>query len=210
MISFADQTVQVGTKIETKGATPKLFTQVHGNNILEIENQENRLTAIMAPQSADGAYTYAQDLELYVFTADCLPISFWSEEPNGPIGIVHCGWRGAKAGIVVQLLTTLPQWTLHFSFGPAGLVCCYEVKRDLIESFEKAGYSLSAYLDIRKHGIFFDLTGFVRGTQLKSIPENRIHRNEQVCTICSPRLPSYRRNRSTDPSLRSWIVRRAL
>ena len=45
-------------------------------------------------------------------------------------------------------------------------------------------------------------------TQLASIPGARIDTSALRCTKCSqPRLPSFRRNQSTDPNLRAWIRR---
>src|ERR1700744_6567303 len=91
-MSLDGMSVKFGFSVEKKGNNPNLIDQVHGTKIVELP-QAN----LPAPLPADGAWTRQVGLEIYVFTADCLPVLLWE---RGRISAVHAGWRGTKSGIV--------------------------------------------------------------------------------------------------------------
>ena len=140
MISPVFPNIVYGFEVEAKGARKPIYRQVHGNEIVEIRDEAHRDEYIANSPSADGAYTLKSGLELYVFTADCLPILFFSKEPTGPIATIHCGWRGAKAGIATAAADLLSPMTseLHVVLGPSIMGCCFEVRQDFVREFEEA------------------------------------------------------------------------
>lgn len=191
--------IEFGFAIEKKGATPSQVQQVHGTRVLPLEKAS-------ALAEADGVVTTSRE-EIYVFTADCLPVLLFSEDASGPVSAVHAGWRGAKDGIVREALQFFPDSAkTHVVFGPALASCCFEVQQDFIDSFHDADRPTAAYLTNKDGRRFFSLVDFVANEDLKLIPAQNIHREYFRCTKCSsPQLPSYRRNKGTDPRLKNWI-----
>src|SRR4051812_46469153 len=113
---------QFGFATEKKGTTVSLIRQVHGNTVVPLPT----LSSDAPPPAADAIFTTEFNTGIWVFTADCLPVILAAGET---LTLVHCGWRGAKQGIVREALsvTGVSAQTLHVIFGPALLVCCFEV-----------------------------------------------------------------------------------
>lgn len=208
---FSTGDIEYGFAIEAKGVTPPLFKQVHGSDIVEISSLEARGKAAQSPREADGAWSRDAGVPLHVFTADCVPLLFFGPANDDPIAAVHCGWRGAKLGIGRRAVETLGPLAsaLHVVLGPAILSCCFEVKHDFVDEFAASGRDITPYLEQREGRLFCDLVRFVREEELRGLPPDHVHLGALRCTVCStPRLPSYRRDRGTDPRIRSWIARR--
>ncbi len=188
--------IEFGYSIEAKGKTPSLFQQVHGTKILQYPRESTDLL------EADGGMTSEKNLELFVFSADCMPALFFSEEPEAPIVAVHSGWRGTKDGILKAASSQFKNpSTTHVWIGPHIRPCCFEVKQDFIDAFKAAGRVPEPFLSSESH---FDLLAFALATDLMGI--GNLHLEDVNCTVCStPKLPSYRRQKSTDPRIRSWI-----
>jgi len=195
--------VEFGFAVEEKDARPSLFNQVHGAHVIEIRDPCHRTALVNSPPDADAAYTFASGLEIYTFTADCLPVLLYAPT-SGPIAAIHCGWRGARQGIVKKTVDLL-SGELHAVLGPAILDCCFEVKQDFIDAFDM---NIDRFCIRRGRKIFFHLIEFVLETQLLSLKRSHIDTREVRCKYCSsPLLPSYRRNKTTDPRICSWIRR---
>jgi YfiH family protein len=201
--------VEYDFTIEPKGLTRPLFHQVHGNLMVQVTDQ-NLSQLYQTPPDADGAITESSQLKLSVFTADCIPLLFFTEDPKGPIAVIHCGWRGALQNITSTLQDLWSEYLdgIHAIIGPCLEPCCFEVKKDLIAAFEDAGHQIHPYLISRDNKTFFHLSSFVIEEQLSFIKKKNIHTQDLRCTFCSlPQLPSYRRNKSTDPRIRGWLLK---
>lgn len=195
--------------IEPKGLTRPLFHQVHGNQMVYVTDQ-NLSQLYQAPPDADGAVTESSHLKLSVFTADCIPMLFFTTNPKGPIAAIHCGWRGALQNITstLQDLWSDHDGEIHAILGPCLEPCCFEVKNDFIEAFEGASHQVRPYLTEKDNKIFFHLSRFVINEQLSFIKKENIHTQHLRCTFCShPQLPSYRRIKGTNPRIRGWIIK---
>lgn len=192
--------IEVGYEVEAKGKSSKCISQVHGATIAKYHPSE--------VASADAVYTHQTEQSIHVYTADCIPLLFFSTSNEAPVLAAHCGWKGAMHRIAEKSLDFFHTDRPEVVIGPSILGCCFEVKNDFLEAFRKEGHSPESHLHKREKSLFFDLVGFVCDTQLKGA---KIHRDFSRCTYCSePQLPSYRRNRSTDPQIRSWILRKSL
>lgn len=197
-----------GFDIVTKDQHPKLIEQVHQAKIIEISSRAHQAELFRHPMSADGVFTTRREIEMYVFTADCLPVILFSKDPAGPVAAIHCGWHGARLGIVKRALTMLRKYSddIHAVIGPAIRKCCYEVGEDLIRSFEQKKRPIGPFLNRRNGRTYFDLPHFVVETDLFDLEQTRIRMTDHRCTYCSiPELPSYRRTRSTSPRIRAWV-----
>jgi len=201
--------INYGFEIEPKGLTRPLYHQVHGCALVQV-TESNLTDMYAAPPEADGAFTYDPLIKLTVFTADCLPLLFFTDDPRGPIAAIHCGWRGALQSIALSIEDLWAEYLgqINVILGPCLQPCCFEVKKDFIDSFLNLGHPISPYISHRATKTFFNLSDFVIKEQLAFIDPTRIFTQELRCTFCSkPELPSYRRNKGTDPRIRGWIAR---
>lgn len=205
--------VNFGFIVEPKELTKPLVSQVHAAELVEVKGPAHADSLRLLPPKADGVWTKERALDIYVFSADCLPVLFFGESPECPIAAVHAGWRGALAGIVrktAQQLLAVDK-KLHVVLGPCIAGCCFEVKDDFIQAFAAEGKPVEKFVEKSRGRMFFDLPRYVREVELGDIPYERQHSDENRCTYCSaPPLPSYRRNGGTDPRIRAWIRKKPL
>jgi polyphenol oxidase len=199
--------IEYGFSVEPKAQSRPWVVQVHGTSVLNLTDPS------AVPEGAtegDAVITSLRGKEIHVFTADCVPILLAGVDPEGDshTAAIHSGWRGTMRGVVPEVLR---RWPIPLTrtvaiVGPAIGACHFEVKQDFIEEFSKSCPRGVQFLEEREGKKFFNLPEFVISEQLKGIPDTNIHTRYQLCTYCSePALPSYRRNRSTDPQIRAWI-----
>jgi len=108
------------------------LTQVHGEQILRRHQGEN-----LTPE-ADGHWTSACHLPLYVRTADCLPVLI--ALPGQAVAALHAGWRGVDLRIVNQLYQ---QWDdagfvledAHWVVGPHICSNCFAMRKPELDAF---------------------------------------------------------------------------
>lgn len=94
--------------------------QVHGGLVAAVEESGSA-------GPADGLITERPGLPLTIATADCMPIIV---EGDRSIAILHAGWRGLAAGIVVEgveAMKRLGDTPRRAAIGPSIGPCCYEV-----------------------------------------------------------------------------------
>ena len=194
--------VRWGFDIEPKSKTKPLIHQVHGATILDA-------SSLKEGAEADGVFTVEKDTTVFIFTADCLPVLFYGDSPSSPVMAVHAGWRGAKAGIAKNGLELMSRHSPRVTavLGPSLGSCCFEVKDDFISEMVQARGNIERFLSHRDGKMYFDLVRFVVEEELKGI-QGEVNTSAVRCTYCSrPELPSYRRNKGTDPRIRAWIYR---
>lgn len=197
--------ITLGFEVEPKGTTAPLFRQVHGNTVIPIDGETSRTAIRENPPEADGAYSLGQ-IRLHTFTADCIPLLFFTEDPAGPIAAVHAGWRGVMRSIAEQTRRLLRGWELSVWIGPHIRQCCFEVKADFVKAFADEGKTIEPFIEDRQGRLFCDLEGFLRQDQLKGLT---LDRSQVRCTHCStPPLPSFRRDGHTNVQIRSWIQKK--
>ena len=150
--------------------------QVHGTRVLEA----------IVPGSlgdADAIFTAAGNVPIAVATADCVPVII---EASTAVSVIHAGWRGAAAGVVMAALEYMidrghePQ---RAAIGPAIGPCCYEVGPDVTARF--VGHVAQTTWGTAS----IDIPGFIE-QQLAGL---EVWRSGE-CTYTSERLHSYRRD----------------
>lgn len=104
--------------------------QVHGNNVVEVENHESRAVI------ADAAITRSLHIALAIMTADCLPILL-SNKDGSEIAAIHGGWRPLAANIIERTITTMhsPADELFVWLGPCIGPAFFEVGEDVKQAF---------------------------------------------------------------------------
>lgn len=199
-----------GFSVEPKGHTPKLFRQVHGRAVVEVKDAAHAEALRASPPEADAAFTRAVGVELSAFSADCVPLLFYGTDPGDPVAAVHSGWRGSAQGVGPATLAAmaLPMERAHLVMGPCIRGCCFAVREDFVDAFRSHGHDVDRWLERRGDRWHFHLDRFLLEDQFPGIANERRHLAALRCTVCSrPTLPSFRRDRDTDPTIRAHIRR---
>jgi polyphenol oxidase len=127
---FAVDAPGVDERRRALAARPWLWLrQVHGGDVVVASDAADAET--LAGAEADASVTTVPGLVLAVQTADCGPVALVS--PQGVVGAVHVGWRGAEAGVVeaaVEAMRGLGAVDIEAWLGPCIHPECYEFGAD--------------------------------------------------------------------------------
>ncbi|MBI2243730.1 MAG: polyphenol oxidase family protein [Nocardioides sp.] len=117
------------------GATPYLMHQVHGAEVLLVEDWRS---PTWDPQ-VDALLTAEPGRALLTRAADCVPLLLAAD--TGLIGAVHAGREGVRRGVVtaaLERLRALGAGQVRAWVGPHICGACYEVPEDLREEVAAA------------------------------------------------------------------------
>lgn len=185
------------------GASLLLLKQVHGAGLMTISSDApNRCVPKEPPQEADGwVIDAACNRSGFVFgirTADCVPVIMRAADGRFA-ALVHCGWRGIAAGIFCKAVARLRELAgeearIEAAFGPAAGSCCYEISAELASELAKLTDS-RAFLSKQNGKCHCDLRALLahQAAGLRLTPDCLV--DSQLCTICSARFFSYRRQK---------------
>ncbi|GAB6066118.1 peptidoglycan editing factor PgeF [Aquifex pyrophilus] len=185
-------------ELRIKNALVRLSGKVKA--YLPIQRHTDRVIKLLKPQSplvGDAVITNLRNYPIGVKTADCVPIALVGEKW---VGVIHAGWRGLHKGIIekaVKLLKEEGEKELTAVVLPSAKSCCYEVGGE----FENYGFKSlerregKLYLDTQREAIL----------RLKESGVSSLIVWEK-CTICSPELPSYRRDKTMDRIITSVVL----
>lgn len=104
--------------------------QVHGNNIVTIDQSQEYSGDYIKIPSCDGLITQRTDIALMIKTADCIPLMIYDSKKKVVIAI-HAGWRGLVKNIHKKAINILKNQyksdpnNLHVYIGPSIKKCCY-------------------------------------------------------------------------------------
>lgn len=172
--------------------------QVHSTQGLCIVSKEQIKPINCFSEDGDFLITALPGLGLGVATADCLPIILY-DSFNQVVGIVHAGWRGTAAKVVVtavermQKLYSTNVQNLTAFFGPSARACCYTITDELFAQLEHFPYLNDV---IQKHGDHYTLdVPLLNRLQLEEIgvKKDAMHVTYNACTMCDTSFCSYRR-----------------
>lgn len=171
--------------------------QVHGSRVVTVDEPGGG-----AGSEADAAVSAVPGTALVVFTADCAPVVFASDD--GVIGIAHAGWRGLLDGVIdatVDAMRVLTPAPIRAALGPCIHPSCYEFSPadldkvaaqfgDTVRSTTPEGHPA---LDVPEA-----VRIAVRSAGVELVGE------AGVCTACSPVHFSHRGN--GDPERQAAVV----
>lgn len=146
---------------------------------------------------ADGLMTDAVGLPIAIATADCVPVVLVSK---GARAVVHAGWRGVAAGVVVEAIGAMRRKSHNVEsavIGPHIGPCCYEVGREVVD--EIGGFESRT----RSGAPSVDLASAIR-SQIGAMEI----RDVGVCTFDDASMASYRENGTTNRQVTvAWLPR---
>lgn len=180
-------------KLALKCSNLLILNQIHGNVVIDADQME---FGNVKP-SGDASITTERGLALAVLTADCVPVLLSCEEGSA-IGAAHCGWRGAKAGIIDNLVVALKNKgvkNIKAIVGPAIQQFSYEVDHLYYQDFVNQQKNYSKFFTAVKHSnrYLFNLPGFVEW-HLKEVGISDILMINENTYDMQDKYPSYRRS----------------
>ena len=105
--------------------------QVHSTRVL-------RAVPGLRGEHADGLWTDEPGLPILALSADCLPVAIVRTDSARPaVAVLHVGWRGLLAGILVAGVEALGGGDLAAAIGPGIGPCCYEVGEEVAVPFRE-------------------------------------------------------------------------
>lgn len=119
---------------------------------------------------ADAMVTDRPDLLIGVLTADCGPILFAGDKPDGTpvVGAAHAGWGGALRGVLESTVGTMQEMganpeSIRAAVGPCIGPASYEVSSGFEKPFlERDPEDEHFFKEARKEGhLMFDLPGYI-------------------------------------------------
>lgn len=205
---FGDASLNIATDRERwqgiYGTRPLLLlAQQHGKQVVEFHGE-------IPPQSPEGdgwlaSSVQGSDAFLGIVTADCFPVLLIHKD-RGVVAALHCGWRGARLGILVEVLVGLSRAGVssrgvEVAIGPGAQSCCYEIGNDVKGQLQRAfamvnSPPISGIKDVvmlKNNGVAASIRDLlVAQAVFCGVPRAMIATTD-ACTICDKRFFSHRR-----------------
>lgn len=170
--------------------------QVHGTSGILVDESS-------VPYAHEGDYliTKRPGVGLAVATADCVPITLY-DPVHKLLCMVHAGWRGSVAGIVLHAITNMSNYgktepkELQVFIGPCARICCYEVSAAWVLEQQAHWKNFEPSVIKRDGRFFFDQVSFLSAQLLSvGVAQDAITTEHAFCTVCTVRFCSYRRDK---------------
>lgn len=173
--------------------------QVHGGDVVVVDEPGGA-----AGTEADAAVSNTPGVALVVFTADCAPIAFASE--NGVIGAAHAGWKGLAGGVIERTAAAMRELGadhIEAALGPCIHPECYEFgAADLDTIASSLGHTVRGRTEEGRPAL--NLPAGVRAA-LTRVGVPLVHVDSQ-CTACSTEHFSFRARKEMErQALVVWI-----
>lgn len=173
------------------------LNQIHSSEVVVIDDYKKIYSNSLKP-SADAIITNLKNVAIGIFTADCSPILLF--EPNLQIiAAIHCGWRGAIAGIITNTINKIrsvvgsSNLNLHGFIGPMIQQKSYQISQDFYNDFICKNIANKRFFvsDKEENKYLFNLGGYIEDELRKNGVDNVV--NPQIDTFTSDDFFSFRR-----------------
>ena len=193
------------------GLTPSdmVRTNQTHTSIVRLITRANAGEGITCPgpeSGSDGMVTNEPGLMLCTVEADCVPV-YLLDPVNKAIGMVHSGWRGTAGHISANAISLMKKsfgtdpGSILAAIGPCICKDCYEVTKDLKESFLEtfSPEEVSGFFTPKPNGRYWlDLKAAITATLTGAgvLPENI--EDSGFCTFHDSQFHSWRRDGRKD------------
>ena len=162
-------------------------------------------------RAGDGLIVQESGVLGIIKTADCVPVILYGPD-HGIAAILHAGWRGSAARITQKGVRAMKAMgvrpdRLGVLIGPGIGPCCYGVGKDVVSSFESAGFAEDIF-EQRGASTFLDL----KKANRRLAEAEGVHEVHDIglCTACRPDLfLSARRDRLKGRQINFVLLKRA-
>lgn len=164
--------------------------QTHGTEIREIDEtffQLNSEQKEVFLNGVDALITNISSICIGITTADCVPILFF-DPVKRVIAAAHAGWRGTCGKIAEKtILTFIEKFDCNPSdilvtIGPSISAKVYEVGKELVNSFENAGFDISEIFSTNNKSIYLDLW---KANEQLLLKNGILQQNIEIAGICT-------------------------
>lgn len=169
----------------------------HGIKVVRVKKSDlgKGVFDLESALKVDALITNEPGINLFLLTADCLPISLY-DPGNKAIGLIHAGWKGLDLEIINK---TIKMMLAKFGTKPNNLValigpsigpCCYKNSPTFIQKNDPKWQS---FIKLENNNFILDLWSFAEN-QLKEarvLSENI--ENPKICTYHSSEYFSHRK-----------------
>lgn len=181
-------------KLQLK-AKPIWLEQVHGSDLVVINNEDVASLNQQGVPKADGSIANEVSTPCVVLTADCLPLLF-ADEQGQQVAAIHCGWKGLAAGLIKKTVATFdsdPAQILVY-LGPGISQEFYEVDGALEFCLAKTvpGFSISETVQNKPNQYRLDLYALAKA-QLQLAGVTQIFGGDRCAFREDTHFYSYRR-----------------
>ena len=175
--------------------------QEHGT---EVAIADRNWDPAKAPH-ADAMVADQPGIAIGILTADCVPVLFAGQRPDGRkvIGAAHSGWRGAIVGVLDSTVAAMEDLgasrdTIRAAIGPCIGVKSYEVGPEFPKPFMDQDPQNARFFrpGIRKGHPMFNIAGYVEN-RLAALFVRQVGRIEADTCADEDRYFSYRRKTLT-------------
>jgi YfiH family protein len=183
-----------------------MLQQIHSStiHIVKIPSKKTK--------KGDALITSSPNILLIIRTADCLPV-FITDESRRVAAAVHCGWRGTAKKILPEVLRMMEiEFECHpkglsVAFGPCIGQTCYEVGRDVIQTFQKEDSFPGDIKEIpsKKGKYLLDLKDANRQQLFSSGIQKENLSDIFSCSHCDVRFLSHRKDPKNKKRLLNFI-----
>ncbi|WPY00931.1 Polyphenol oxidase family protein [Candidatus Trichorickettsia mobilis] len=183
-----------------------ILNQTHGNTVIDADTIQN--IGEVEPEG-DAAVTATNNLALAIQTADCVPVLLYCIKGK-VIGAAHCGWKSAKADIIINLIDQMrvaEADIIAAVIGPAIQQSSYEVDQQYYQDFvnQQSDYQRFFIPSTKANHYMFDLPSFVE-MKLVASGVNQITKISEDTYTSPTKYPSYRRSCHLGKSLQHSIL----
>lgn len=146
------------------GDSVLFVNQIHGGEVVTVDSAD-KIHGNQNLPKADAIVTNLPNITLGLITADCAPVLFFDSQKK-IIGAAHAGWRGAKIGVISEIVAEMKKLgaeNIEALIGPMIQQESYEVSQEFFEDFTRDDQENKTFF---KDGLvsdkyFFDLPSYV-------------------------------------------------
>jgi YfiH family protein len=139
--------------------------QTHGTEIREIDDEFFKLSVDEKNKYLNGIDALITNLAgvcIGITTADCVPLLFF-DPVRKAVAVAHAGWRGTCARMAEKTALAMVQRyncepsDILVAIGPSISAEVYNVGKEVVDSFETAGFDVLKIVQIRNNTFNLDL-----------------------------------------------------
>ena len=170
-----------------------VLKQIHSNIIIDADDMKDYDQQV----EGDGLVSTKPNIALAILTADCVPVLISSSDSK-VIGAAHCGWKGAKNNIIVNLIEQMKNKgasAFKVIIGPSIAQQSYEIAEDYYQNFisDNQIYKQFFIASNKPNHYMFDLSSLVVW-QLNMLNITDISKIDEDTYSNLDKYPSYRRD----------------